>query len=166
MPSPYERRLSGSFNDVWIAPSPTPNVFTMIRPAGGLTRSGVWVPWLLNDDGTPVFPGQGTPNFDDALATTDPGVLQSLITGTVPAGITRSLMQMFVITRAVGAFQVLANDELIGGGRTGPAGIGRFSWTPPRPLVAASTYEVRFLSSSSSPAQDVEAYVQATDTTS
>lgn len=167
MPSPYTRQLSGSFNEVYIAPAPAPQTYTQIFPAGGLTKSGVWVPWLLNDDGTPVVPGAGgTVYFDDVIATVTPGVLQSLITQAVPSGVTRSLMQVYVITRAVGAFQVLLDGELIGSGRTGPAGIGLMTWVSGRPLASGSSYEIRFLSNANSPAQDVEAYVQATDSNS
>lgn len=170
MPSPYVRTISGSFNDVYIDPSPTrgpPPQPTQIFPAGGLTKGGQWVPWQLNDDGTPVVPGAGGASYyDDVFETTTPGAPQTLVEQTVPPGTTRTLMQVIVITRVTGAFQVLADDALIGSGRTGPAGTGPMLWTPARSLAAGTIYKVLFQSRADSPAQDVEAYVQATDTTS
>lgn len=170
--SPYIRTLVGSFNEVYIEPYVGADRTlrpTQIFPAGGLTNDGFWVPWRLNPDGTPILPGQGDPHFDDARAALDPGEVQELVNATVPVGVTRQLMRAWVITRAVGAFHVIVGDGddevLVGSGRTGPAGIGQFEWTPARKLAASAIYKVRFLSNVNSPAQDVEAYVQSTDTT-
>lgn len=168
MASPYIRTLVGSFNDVYIDPSPTvgpPPRPTQIYPAGGLTPQGTWVPLAINPDGTlPSEGGTGANgHFDDAAETTTPGALQTLISATVPDGITRSLYQAIVVTRVTGDFQVIAGGEIIGSGRTGPAGTGPMVWNPGRPLAPGTAYEIIFQSRSGSPPQDVEAYVQAVD---
>lgn len=170
--SPYIRTLVGSFYNVYINPQPGESDGkkpTQIFPAGGLTDDGVWVPWRLNPDGTPIFnlPGAGVNHFDDARELITPGAVQDLIDEDVPVATTRALLRVYVATRAVGAFHILSGpaEDLIGSGRTGPAGIGYFEWRNGRQLAAGTNYKVRFLSNANAALQDVEIYVQATDIT-
>lgn len=160
--SGYKRTIDTATGRVYIDPNtgkPTEAV-----PAAGLSPSGLWVPLAMNEDGTLATSDiVGTPHFDDAQDETTPGVEQTLISQTVPAGTTRNISQVIVATRVTGVFQVLSDDEIIGSGRTGPGGTGPMTWSPPRALAAGTEYQVIFQARDNSPPQDVEAYVQATD---
>ena len=164
MSSPFQRQISGSFNEIYIAPFPAPKTFSQIFPAGGLTKDGLWVPLFLNPDGTlPIENTGGTPHFDDNALETDPGVLQNLIDVVVPANTTRTLYSAIVVTRVTGTFQVIAGGVVVGSGRTGPGGTGPMIWNPGRPIAAGTEYKIAFQSRSGSPPQDIEAYVQSLD---
>lgn len=166
MSSPYVRTVDKPTGKVTIAPSPS-NIPTTGVPPLGLTNSGNWVPFSLNDDGTLPMDGISmVPHFDDVAAETDPGNLQELINNTVPEGVTRNLSSVILKTRVTGSFQVLANDLVIGSGRTGPGGSPTMNFNPARPISSGTEYKVFFTSRDDSPVTDVECYVQANDSNS
>lgn len=160
----YTRTIDRPSGNVYI--NPNTGVPTQIVPAGGLTDTGLWVPLKLNADGTisaTVTENQGTPHYDDAVATTTPGVEQTLIGQTVAAGNTRYLYQVILATRVTGIFEIFSNGDLIGSGRTGPGCVPVVTFLPARPVMENILYEVKFTSRLNSSAQSVECYVQAAD---
>lgn len=166
MPSPYTRTIDQATGKIYINPNTGKN--SELYPMGGLTSTGIWVPIALNPDGTLVQEGSSTsinPHFDDVQEDTTPGLVQTLVDNTVPVGVTRYIGSVILKTRVTGYFEILANGELIGSGRTGPGGDLGMNYTPMRPLIAGTEYLVTFKSRANSPVQSVECYVQANDLT-
>lgn len=169
MVPPYERIVDRSTGKVQISPiniNDTPPIPTTGVPALGLTQDGLWIPFLLNSDGTLPAPGSMTtmvPHFDDIATDSTPGVIQELLNNTVPSNVTRYLSNVIVKTRVTGSFEVLANGSVIGSGRTGPGGSPNMNFNPMRPLVTGTVYEVQFTSRDDSAETDVECYVQSND---
>lgn len=164
MPPPYNRTIDTASGRVYI--DPLTGKPTEIIPSGGLSPSNQWIPIKVAEDGT-VFVESGgmvgTPHFDDSIQDVDPGVDQVLIDHIVPANTIRNVSQVLVVTRVTGIFTVVANDEIIGSGRTGPGGTGPMIFNPPRPISSGVEYQVIFTSRLNAPVQSVECYLQASD---
>lgn len=113
----------------------------------------------------PVFVSNaGTPQFFETATQTTPGILQTLLTFTVPATGTRYLTQAIVVCRVEGEFFIKQNGSIIGSGRTGASNArGAFSYNPARPLIVGATITLEFTSRSGSKISDVEGYIHSYD---
>lgn len=100
-----------------------------------------------------------------SFATSTDGTLQTLLSVTVPALKAYDLYSAKVVCRSHGKFIILNNGSLIGSGRTGPSlgELSVFNWTPRFLAVASDVIEVKFQSSSATPINEVEAYLQASE---
>ena len=160
----YVEAAGGS--KVYVNPqAPSQGVNTEVMPAAGLTADGKWIVIAVNPDGTLPPPGSvmGAAHFDESQQDVTPGADQVLVDQLVPAGSTRTLSQVMVVTRVTGSFSVLQNGSVIGSGRTGPGCLGLMPFSPGRTLAPGDGYQVTFRSRPGAPEQSVECYVQATD---
>jgi hypothetical protein len=91
------------------------------------------------------------------------GQTQVLFDHLVSTGTTIDLYQLFVICRFHGKFVVKLDDEVIGSGRTGPAGYPYFSWYPVKRVLGGKRIKLEFTSRTGFPDDivDLEAYLQA-----
>jgi hypothetical protein len=94
---------------------------------------------------------------------TTPGSYQTLITSIVPSNTIRYLYKAQINVRQEGVFQVLANGDLIGSGRTGPGLSPVFEWMPQKPLTAGTVVELKFMQRPNSPSVTCEGYLMGID---
>ena len=106
----------------------------------------------------------GTPVFHDFVGQTNPGVLENIISVTVPSTKTRQLHQVIVCCRINLRWRLLVNSTVIGSGRTGAAHpVDVFSYIPSRSVNSNSLIQLEVLVPASGPVVDLEAYIQAAD---
>jgi len=112
-------------------------------------------------DGT--GPSEGI--FLDYSGSTNPGTEETLITTAVPAGKTRYLSKVVVVSSTRGCFTIEAGGSVIASGRTGAGDRNAFFlWSPRRHIAEGVTIEVKHTAASETPTSDIEAYLMATDT--
>lgn len=111
-----------------------------------------------------TFMPPGAPHFKDVVDNTTPGSEQTLLSETVPVGVTRNLLQVVVVCRMEGSFLITANGQAIGSGRTsGSTPNVVFGFNPWRPIPEGQEIAITFCQSFCSVPVKVEAYLQATD---
>lgn len=112
------------------------------------------------------FTQSGDPKFIDVQDLTTPGVEQTLFSDIVPGGKQYSLLQLTVICRQEGSFNLYQNSDIIASGRTGAAQSNvNFSWSPFRSISAGDTISLKFKEMTGKPVVDVESYLQARELT-
>lgn len=103
--------------------------------------------------------------FLDYSGSTVPGSNETLITTAVPAGKTRYLSKVVVVTSTRGCFTIEAGGSVIASGRTGAGERNAFFlWSPRRHIAEGVTIEVKHEAASETPTSSIEAYLMATDT--
>lgn len=120
----------------------------------------------INPDGslTVIQQEAGAPKFDLTFrGSTTPGISQSLITHTVPAGKEFRLTQAVLNCPYEGEFDVFDGAALIGSGRTG-AGRSEtsFRWYPFYPATAGAVISIAFRQGGFRPVTQVDAFLQGT----
>ena len=101
----------------------------------------------------------------DYSGSTNPGTEETLITTAVPAGKTRYLSKVVVVSSTRGCFTIEAGGSVIASGRTGAGDRNAFFlWSPRRHIAEGVTIEVKHTAASETPTSDIEAYLMATDT--
>jgi hypothetical protein len=123
---------------------------------------------IVENDQTDPIPVQvvdgepGTPTHFTSGELNTTGLLQTLISQTVPASTEYDLYLATVICRAHGKFTVKLNGSLIGSGRTGPSlgSLSSFKWSPRYVAVAGDQIQIQFKADRGSPINEVEAYLQ------
>lgn len=93
-----------------------------------------------------------------------PGLEQTLITTTVPAGKQRKLTKLYVTGRQPATYKLSNGVDTIASGRIGPAKlVDVFRWEPRESIAAGTTLTLTLTSLSGTGASDVEAYLMASD---
>lgn len=144
------------------------NVFRESNDFPSATKVGVEVE---NDATNPVpvyiVDGEpGTPiHLQSGIVATTPGIIQSLISFTVPALTARDCYQATVVCRSHGRWEATLNGSIIiASGRTGPASPNsKFSWSPRRILSSGDTIALTFKAVSDAPISEAEAYFMSSD---
>lgn len=107
----------------------------------------------------------GVSVYYDATATGTPGIEQTLITFSVPAGKTHELKRLQVSSFRAGKFVVEAGGSIIGTIRSGAAEFNPvFEWDPGRSISAGTLVEVKYTQRADSGASDVEAFLMLIET--
>lgn len=118
---------------------------------------------VLQDILTQLGGASGTPFFTETQTTTT-GVLQTLISTTVPALTTRSLSKIVIVCSRSAKIDIKINAAVVGSLRTGAANKNvEFKFEPARDAAAGDTITVEFTQFGGPTGVDVEAYLMATD---
>jgi hypothetical protein len=105
----------------------------------------------------------GDPQFSDYQGVTTPGIEQTLISYTVPAGKTFNLLNAMVICRFESKIRILGDGSQIGSGRSGAAVPNvNFPFRVARSYSSGKIVEVKATARSGSPVADIECYLQGT----
>lgn len=90
------------------------------------------------------------------------GTVQTLLSFTVPAGVTRKARKIVVTCRHKGLFELKVDAVVIASGRTGASDMNaKFEWNPTRPLAAGAVVVLEYKCDVNN--TDVEAYFMASD---
>lgn len=105
----------------------------------------------------------GNPFLFSARTTTTPNVYQDLIQQTIPAGKLWKTRQAKVICRGSGEYQIYADSDIIGEGKTSQAETNsRFDWSPYSKQIENKVITLKYRQNFGV-AQDVAAYLQITE---
>ena len=117
----------------------------------------------VNVIGSVSIVDNGEPVFTEAASTTTPGIIQTLLSYTVPALKTLNLLSVVLACRQETSFQIYGDGALIGSGRTGAAAPNAiFNYRVARSYVAGKIVEIKATARSGSVAADIECYAQGT----
>lgn len=105
----------------------------------------------------------GDPLFQDFSGLSTPGIEQTLISYTVPAGKTLNLLAVYVISRQESTFKIEGDSALIGSGRTGPANpMGLFEYRIARSFSSGKLINIKASVRAGAAPGDIECYLQGT----
>ena len=117
----------------------------------------------VNIVGSVSIADNGLPVFFEASTVTTPGILQTLLSYTVPVSKTLNLLQVLLTCRQEALFQIYGDGNLIGSGRTGAASPNvNFPYRVARSYVSGKIIEIKATARSGSVAADIECYAQGT----
>lgn len=100
--------------------------------------------------------------FEVADTVTTPGIEQTIIAYTVPAGFSVNFLRVDIATQFEGDWIIYHEADIVGAGRTGPArpSPSGIEWVPYESVVAGDTFEVKFTQDSYRPATEIKAFLQ------
>lgn len=115
-------------------------------------------------DALPVTFSAGTPFNEDAQDTTTAGSTKTILTTTVPGGVTtRKLVSVQVSCNLPARFDILVGASIVGSMRTHPGNPNAKFDFDERPVGTGVTIKVDVTQRAGIPSTDVEAYLQARD---
>jgi hypothetical protein len=99
-----------------------------------------------------------------SIATSTPGLVQELVTTTVPAGKNRFINKVRVVCRGYACWTLKVNGDIIGSGRNSPANEQpEMIYTPRYKSLPGDEIKLEFLAFAAKPAVPVEAYLMGSD---